>query len=145
MSPNIVKLFDLRTFEKGPFDDFYIEGVNASWSGAKFSNSGLQILLSTHSDDIIVLDAYDGILKHRLSRPNGFGQALEASYTPDDKFILGGGDDGAVYVWSSETGDYVDKWEGHAGPVRCAKWNPVYGMGMSACTNVGMWIPTDEE
>ena len=56
--------------------------------------------------------------------PEG-GTALEACLTADGKYILSGGEDRAIHVWSVASGQEVAAWQGHAGVPTCLKvWRP---------------------
>lgn len=56
-----VKLYDLRSFEKGPFDSFKLEPErNCEWTGMKFSADGKTILISTNGHVTRLIDAYSG-------------------------------------------------------------------------------------
>ncbi|ELR12047.1 WD domain, G-beta repeat-containing protein [Acanthamoeba castellanii str. Neff] len=60
-SNNAVKLYDLRSFEKGPFATFFVDHHTAlQWSGIKFSNDGKYILLPTTDSPIFLIDAFTG-------------------------------------------------------------------------------------
>ena len=74
-----VKLYDLRSFDKGPFSSFKFNGdyyyhymvtkcnlylpVDSSdivWTGLKFSPDGKSILISTNGSVIKLIDSYNG-------------------------------------------------------------------------------------
>jgi COMPASS component SWD2 len=51
-----------------------------------------------------------------------------------------------VHVWNADTGFKVCVLNGdHPNPVQCVQFNPKYMMLVSACTNLGFWLPSIEE
>lgn len=67
ISSDTIKLYDLRSFEKGPFSNFKIgrgADPNTEWTGLKFSNDGKFILVSTNGSTIKLVDAYNGNVLH---------------------------------------------------------------------------------
>lgn len=57
-----IKLYDLRSFDKGPFDTFDLKhDFKCEWSKLKFSKNGKTILINTDGQFIYLLDAYDGV------------------------------------------------------------------------------------
>jgi COMPASS component SWD3 len=48
---------------------------------------------------------------------------VRASFGPRDAFVLGGSEDGAVYVWDVATGKLLEKLAGHEGVTYNAKWH----------------------
>lgn len=46
------------------------------------------------------------------------------AFSPDDHFLLGGGDDGVVWLWDTQTGKLIHKLPGHTGPVRNVIFSP---------------------
>jgi len=56
-----VKLYDLRSFDKGPFASFRLTAEKGcEWTGLKFSPDGKTILLSTNGSVIRLVDAFHG-------------------------------------------------------------------------------------
>jgi COMPASS component SWD2 len=88
-----LKLYDLRTFDKGPFATFRVRQdlPNCEWTGIKFSSDGKKILISTTVGQLKLIDAFQG---HELSTLQGHVNnnhlALEACFTPDSKYIMSG-------------------------------------------------------
>ncbi len=124
---NQIKLFDSRSFDRGAFATFEVTyDVPFEFGSLKFSNDGHQLLLSTSCDAVFVLDAFEGDMKQIFTqRKNPRRAFFEASWTPDSRFVLSGGEDGAVHCWSAEAGTEVAVLRGHAGPVRCVPpWPP---------------------
>lgn len=56
-----VKLYDLRSFDKGPFNSFRLpQEKDCDWTGLKFSPDGKSILISTNGSVIRLIDAFQG-------------------------------------------------------------------------------------
>jgi len=75
-----VLLYDLRNYDKGPFDtvDIIEQGRNVDtshlvkgWTKLEFSNDGKSLLLGTKGTGHFLLDAFEGTLKAYLHRPSG--------------------------------------------------------------------------
>eukprot|EP00741_Cyanophora_paradoxa_P016480 tig00020920_g15911.t1 len=144
MQPNQVKLYDLRSFDKGPFETFYVNDKQVEWTTMKFSPDGKFVLLGTTEGTLYLLDAFEGKLVRTFRGvTNDMASVLESSFSPDSQFILAGSEDGTVLVWSTATGSLVATWRGHAGPVGCVQWNPKKMVVASACTNLVFWLSTD--
>ncbi len=63
-SQHQIKLFDSRSFDKGPFSTFQVTyDVPFEFGSMKFSNDGHSLLLSTSCDAVFLLDAFDGDMK----------------------------------------------------------------------------------
>jgi len=141
-----VKLYDLRSFDKGPFASFRLSiEKGCEWTGLKFSPDGKTILLSTNGPVIRLVDAFHG---NPLQTFSGFvnnkGIPLEASYSPDSQFVFSGSTDGRVHCWSTESGAKICSFGAdHTGPVQCVQFNPKFMMLASGCTNMAFWLPDD--
>jgi COMPASS component SWD2 len=89
---NTVKLYDLRSYDKGPFAAFVVEHLQqVTWAGIKFSNDGKYILLSTTASPIFLIDAETGEKRQVYeTRINNHQSVLEASFSPDAQYVLSG-------------------------------------------------------
>lgn len=88
-SPNLIKLYDSRSYDSGPFATFAVPLAGASsyfsWSSLKFSPDGSTLLATTtescewnggngsaaamaqnYTNQILLIDSYEGVLQHRL-------------------------------------------------------------------------------
>lgn len=139
-----VKLYDLRSFDKGPFNTFKLPQDNVcDWTGLKFSPDGKSIMIYTNGGVIHTIDGFTGTPQQTLvGHTNSKGVSLEASYSPDSQFIFSGSTDGRIHVWNALTGQRVSVLTGeHVGPVHCVQFNPKYMMLASACNNMSFWVP----
>lgn len=143
-----VKLYDLRSFDKGPFASFRVpQEKNLEWTGLKFSPDGKTILLSTNGGVIRLVDAFHGNPTHSLTgHVNDKKLALEASFSPDSQFVFSGSSDGKVHAWNAETGHRVCAYTSdHTGPVQCVQFNPKYMMMASGCSMMAFWLPSPDD
>ncbi|KAF2596703.1 hypothetical protein F2Q68_00007330 [Brassica cretica] len=108
MEGGAVKLFDSRCYDKGPFDTFLVGGDTAEVNDIKFSNDGKSMLLTTTNNNIYVLDAYHGEKKCGFSLEPSQGTSLEATFTPDGKYVLSGSGDGTLHAWNIENPSEVN-------------------------------------
>uniref|UniRef100_A0A8D3AZM6 Twinfilin n=1 Tax=Scophthalmus maximus TaxID=52904 RepID=A0A8D3AZM6_SCOMX len=139
INSEMVKLYDLRSFDKGPFATFKIQyDRTCEWTGLKFSNDGKLILLSTNGGALRILDAFKGVVLHSFGGYNNSkGVTLEASFTPDSQFVMIGSEDGKIHVWNAESGMKVALLDGkHTGPITCLQFNPKFMTFASACSNM---------
>lgn len=153
LNSELVKLYDLRTFDKGPFNTFKLpQDRDCDWTGLKFSPDGKSILISTNGALIHLIDAFQGTPQQTFTgHINNKGIPLEASFSPDSQFVFSGSTDGRVHVWSTtaEGGGGGTRTAvlscDHTGPVHCVQFNPKYMMLVSACTNMAFWLPSIED
>jgi len=144
-----VKLYDLRSFDKGPFSSFKlnVDSKDIEWTGLKFSPDGKSILISTNGQVIKLIDSYNGTsLQTFTGHLNSKQLPLEASFSPDSQFVISGSSDGRIHIWNSENGQKVCVLNGdHKNPVQCVQFNPKYMMMASACSVMSFWLPTIED
>ncbi|EMS46922.1 WD repeat-containing protein 82-B [Triticum urartu] len=103
MEGGAIKLFDSRSYDKGPFDTFLVGGDTAEVSDIKFSNDGKSVLLTTTNNHIYVLDAYGGEKKCGFSLEPSRNIATEAAFTPDGQYVISGSGDGTLHAWNINT------------------------------------------
>jgi len=148
MDSNVIKLYDLRTFDKGPFSTFKLDPEkDCDWTGLKFSPDGRYILITTNGSVIRLLDAFDGQVKHNLKgHVNEVEGPLEASFSPDSHYIFSGTSNGCVTCWQVETGasTVLQNNKSHVGPVQCCQFNPKYMMMVTAW-HIAFWLPDQDD
>ncbi|KAL7985997.1 hypothetical protein Chor_011163 [Crotalus horridus] len=68
VNSEMVKLYDLRSFDKGPFATFKMQyDRTCEWTGLKFSNDGKLVLISTNGGIIRLIDAFKGAVLHTFT------------------------------------------------------------------------------
>ncbi|KAG2485007.1 hypothetical protein HYH03_016210 [Edaphochlamys debaryana] len=140
----VVKLYDLRSYDKGPFDTFTVEdekGNPAGFSDIKFSNNG-NLITAVVEGRIYLLDAYKGTVIKRFA--NGIpeaGGAVEACISADNQYLLSGCDDRAIRVWHIDSGREVAVWPVHAAVPGCLRMSNRRVLVASACSALVLWIP----
>ncbi|CDW53774.1 Putative histone h3 lys4 methyltransferase comple x and rna cleavage factor ii complex subunit swd2 [Trichuris trichiura] len=153
MEPGSIRLYDMRYFEKGPYNTFTLPQMDANISiaGLKFSPDGKVILLYTNGSKIYTVDSYQGhFFKTLTGHKNPANLSIEASFTPDGVFVLSGSADGNIYFWKTETGENVAVLAGengtgaHSRPVRCVRFSPTHALIVSACKDTVMWVPVED-
>ncbi|XP_062106927.1 protein ANTHESIS POMOTING FACTOR 1 isoform X2 [Humulus lupulus] len=144
MEGGAIKLFDSRSYDKGPFDTFLVGGDTAEVFDIKFSNDGKSMLLTTTSNNIYVLDAYGGEKRCGYSLEPSPNKDIEATFTPDGQYVVSGSGDGTLHAWSVNRKNEVANWNSHIGVASCIKWAPRRVMFAAAASNVlTFWIPNN--
>jgi COMPASS component SWD2 len=156
LSPGVVKLYDSRKYDMGPFATFTLPpdalhtpqqireraSVQVEISRTKFSADGHNMLLTGMNGRLLVIDAFDGHIKSAFQTTWGsktLGLSLEASFTPDAAFGIVGSEEGKIFVFEVNSGELVCEWSGHTSPTACALWNPKYCCAASACSSLALW------
>ncbi|XP_031570854.1 WD repeat-containing protein 82-like [Actinia tenebrosa] len=144
----MIKLYDLRSFDKGPFSTFHIQtDPAAEWTSIKFSSDGKMVLVATNCGIIYLIDAFQGNQLHAFSG-HAFSKSnpVDVCFSPDSQYVFSGSQDGRIHIWASDSGHKVVTLDGnHPGPTKCMAFNPKYMMLASACTNMAFWLPNLEE
>uniref|UniRef100_A0A7R9VE69 Anaphase-promoting complex subunit 4 WD40 domain-containing protein n=1 Tax=Chlamydomonas euryale TaxID=1486919 RepID=A0A7R9VE69_9CHLO len=140
----LLKLYDVRSYDKGPFDTFVVQDeVNSTslFADIKFSYDG-KYLLVTVEGKVYVLDAFNGTVVRRIlnTAPEG-STPMEAVISADNKYVLQGCEDRNIRVWSIATGAEVATWPGHAGTPNCLRWSSRQVLVASACQALALWVP----
>lgn len=155
LNSEVIKLFDARNYDKGPFNTIKcVRPINSNitWKSLKFSPNGKQILITSDMEQLFILDAFTGqplnILRINEDKipQTPIEHPCEGSYTPDAQFVICGGIDGSVHVWSAEgeakkTHVLVPA-RSSPDPVQCVMFNPKYMLLASACSRISFWIPS---
>lgn len=142
MEGGVIKLFDVRLFDKGPFDTFVVGGESSEVSNIKFSNDGKLLLLSSSSSHVYVLDALSGIKLHEfILERDPDGGTLEASFSTDGQYVLSGSGDKTLHAWSTASGQEVATWASHGGVPAIAKWAPERLMFASSSNSLSFYVP----
>lgn len=136
-----VKLYDFRTYSKGPFDTKkFAAAEQLDWASIEFAPDGETMLLSTMGEPMYLVDAYENfIIREFIGRRNESGLPLRASYSPDAAFVCSGSEDGHVGIWTARTGAVARILEGHPDPTMHARFNPKMLLLATACQSLAFW------
>ncbi|XP_022740100.1 protein ANTHESIS POMOTING FACTOR 1 isoform X2 [Durio zibethinus] len=143
MEGGAIKLFDSRSYDKGPFDTFLVGGDTAEVCDIKFSNDGKSMLLTTTNNNIYVLDAYGGEKRCGFSLEPSPNTTIEATFTPDGQYVISGSGDGTLHAWNINTRNEVAAWNSHISVAACLKWAPRRAMFVAASSVLTFWIPNN--
>ena len=104
-----MKLYDLRSFDKGPFVTFNLpQERQCEWTGLKFSPNGQSILLTTNGSVMRLIEAFQGQpLQTFAGHLNNKGIAVEGCFSPDSKFVFSGSTDGRIHIWDADSGKFL--------------------------------------
>jgi COMPASS component SWD2 len=144
---NLIKLYAMSGFDKGPFATFHINGPPFDVVSLSFSPDGKFILASTTQNQIFLVDSFSGNLVKAFEPTKSLDQAssirgVQACFSPDGAYVCSGSQEGPVHVWDSLSGKEVATWNGHSLPSKVIAWNPTKLMVASADTSLAFWLPT---
>ena len=155
-----VHLYDARNYSEGPFSEMKVSQsdletaiqshVNATpdrakalsqsdWSSIEFNLPGNQMLVGAENGMCILLDGFEGTVQRVLVEPKETKRSAVCCFTPDDRTVLQGNEDGSISCWDVNTGAVAQTLQGHAGPVNAISPNPRYCQFASACTQTALW------
>lgn len=151
-----VRMYSLKQLEGGPFLEVNLEEslrevsahkcsgrFSPTFTSCKFDLNGQYLCIATNQGLTLVIDSFYGRLESVLGDFEiNMPYSTEACFTPDGKYVMRGGTDGAIRCWNRKTAALVKTWEhNHTTSVRCLKFNPVMLNFTSTCTNINMWLP----
>ncbi|CAL5218819.1 g548 [Coccomyxa viridis] len=141
----LIRLYDSKNYQAGPFSTFLIDqelNNPASISSVTFSNDGKLMAVSLEGR-VYLLDALEGNVQARFD--NGLsltaGPALEASFSPDSRYLISGTSDHSIAVWSIEKQRAVAQWTGLKALNSALKWSPRRMLVASADSVLALWVP----
>ncbi|KAL1810188.1 hypothetical protein ACET3Z_027178 [Daucus carota] len=137
-----IRMFDVRNYEKGPFEIFSVGGDMSDANAVKFSNDGRLMLLTTMDGHIHVLDSFRGTLLHTFNvKPVSSTSTLEASFSPEGSYVISGSGDGSVFAWSVRSGKEAASWMSSETEPPVIKWAPGSLMFVTGSSELSFWIP----
>ncbi|PIC35581.1 hypothetical protein B9Z55_014895 [Caenorhabditis nigoni] len=145
---NLIKLYDLRSFDKGPFSSFgpLDNTDNYEWTSMRFSPCGKYILICTNSNVLFIIDAFSGAIKHVLQDHQNTKQIpLTASFTPDASHVMVGSSDGLIYFYDVESGMVAHRIPAPNNQTcHITEFSPVHFAAATADTKLTLWCANDE-
>lgn len=148
-----IRVYDFREYTQGPFATWNVEDHGArlpDWSSLKFSADGKRLIVTTISDTIYVLDAYEGRLLQRLvghAGPTAASCGEEVCITPDARYVMAGGRDNCVRFWDlNQTKDldsqpFTTLASPHKAGIKIVGFNPLNAMAVTGSEEVAFWLP----
>lgn len=123
--------------------DLALELSQSKWTRMKFNKSGKQILVTTNSGLVIMVDGYTGSITHIFTSEGDHGKPSKlpapACFSQDDNTVFCGNENGTISCFDATTGDLLKKLDGHVGRVGCISVNPNYAQLATSCTNTALW------
>lgn len=145
---NLIKLYDLRSFDKGPFSSFGpLENTDSvEWTGMRFSPCGKYILICTNSNSLFLIDAFSGAIKHVFQDHQNMRQVpLTASFTPESSHVMVGSSDGFIYFYDVESGVVAHKTPAPNNQTcHIAEFSPAHFAAATADTKLTLWCANDD-
>eukprot|EP00123_Amoebidium_parasiticum_P000787 comp11689_c0_seq1/m.6232 comp11689_c0_seq1/g.6232 ORF comp11689_c0_seq1/g.6232 comp11689_c0_seq1/m.6232 type:complete len:328 (-) comp11689_c0_seq1:128-1111(-) len=144
----MIKMYDAEDYINGPFltyekflpaDFTYLE-----WVDMTVSSDGKLLLISTDGPEMLIVDAFEDVLRHRISgHKNDSRLRLIGCFSPDSKYVLCGSEDGLVHIWDTSTGQHVGSLNsGSTSPITVVKFNPRLSLFATASDDrLLLWIP----
>lgn len=172
-----ILFYDMAQFDKDPFLTIHLDDVSLArvtfpprtpfMTTLSFSSNGKFLLVGTSTNAHYIMDAYDGGMVAKLVGHVGLERGKagketapqpvkgisgnELCWTPDSKYVVGGSQDGKIFVWDCshllnednsvkiipkgeevKPLEAIHTLEGHPGPSRCVQFNPRWAMMASA-------------
>jgi COMPASS component SWD2 len=130
---------------KVPSSEVASQLCDSEWKRMQFNKSGKQILVTTNSGLIVMVDGYNGSITNVFVSDGCKGNtpsrktSAPACFSEDDNTVFCGNEDGSISCLDATTGVLVKKLEGHVGGVTCIATNPKFQQIASTCTNTAIW------
>nr|ALJ75658.1 WDR82 [Schmidtea mediterranea] len=144
ISSDTCKLYDLRTFEQGPFLTFSLpplhhEGNRVDVSSLRFSPDGKMLLLSWAGTQIALLDSFTGRSLHQLQilGTNSTQIDINACFTPDSRYIMAGSPEGRLYIWRVSNAQRIALLQSSEGGTSAGGFNASGKAGTISPLNIG--------
>ncbi|CAD5216561.1 unnamed protein product [Bursaphelenchus okinawaensis] len=141
-----IKLYDLKTFDKGPFATFNVkpdDEFNFEWTNMTFSPDGQTILISTNGEMLRVVNSFTGKLQATLiGHENKEKLSLNGCFSPDSKFVFCGGSDGQLTAWDRDTGEVVQQYKTNDNDsIEQCLFNHKYYILATGSKKLSLWNP----
>lgn len=142
---NYINLYNAESVDDGPFKVFKIDSISSEIKQLKFSNDGSIIVCTTIDNIILILDAWEGEVKNKLTGDINEGDTfLKADISADSNYVAIGSESGDVLIWNVNTGNLVTTLECHPLTSLCVKFSGKHSLLATACINLVLWHPSIE-
>ena len=116
----------------------------SEWTSMQFNQSGKQILIGANGGMALSVDGYEGTVLHSFLTETGSGGAslslpMATCFTPDDRSIICGNDDGTVSCYQADSGLLARKLRGNVDRVGAVAVSPKYKQMATACSSTVVW------
>jgi COMPASS component SWD3 len=107
-------------------------------SSVQLNKGGDKLLIGTKDSSNRLWDirSTGTVLSRFKGHVNSSKNFIRCQFGSSDQIILGGSEDGAVYVWDADSGKVLDRLTGHAGSVFRATWSQQWNL-LSSCSEDG--------
>ncbi|KAI8896229.1 WD repeat-containing protein 82-like protein, partial [Globomyces pollinis-pini] len=143
---NKIMLYDSKKVGSEPFlEKELFPNSRPEWTRLSISNDGKLILISTRSSVLYLVDGYTLDIVHTLKgHLNTTSLPLEATFTPDAKYVLCGSSDGKIFMWDTATGHKLNEldWHKDSNPPLIIKFSPHSLIFASANKDLVFWTPS---
>ncbi|CAO4374806.1 unnamed protein product [Caenorhabditis nigoni] len=142
-----IRLFDVRSFDLGPFSVFRImKNDDDEWTNIEFTPCGKFILVSTKGAGVKWIDAFSGKLVHNFcDHKNPRNVSLRATVTPDSDYVMVGSADRSIYIYNTETGNVAGKLSTpYPEPSHILDFNPKLFLMTTLGREVMIWTPDSD-
>ncbi|OAF70909.1 WD repeat-containing protein 82 [Intoshia linei] len=139
-----IKLFDKRSFDKGPFLTFKLEGIEGfgTWNSIKFNPNGKNICLMTQNNSLILVNAFKGNIVHTFSDHVTSKPDSNFDFTPDGNFLFNVSASNTLNCWKLSDGKQISTIPvKHKSKCQHALFNPLYMSIATAGSEMIIWLP----
>jgi COMPASS component SWD2 len=141
---NYVNLYSTESVLKGPFKVFKVDNVGEI-KHLKISNTGEFLCCATNDNSIIIMDAYTGDIKRKLTGDISESDLyFKIDMSADSQYLASGTDSGNILVWNIQKTEPIVTLSAHPLPTNCVRFSPRHCILVSSCINFIIWHPSSE-
>lgn len=123
---NSLRFFDIKNGEK-IHSCTQLHGGQIT--GVAISSDGRKVISNSRDKTMKLLDLRNYKVIHTFQHPNFStnNNYTRCCFSPDGKYVVSGGSEGAIYIWNVETADVeavLKNADVHTTHVNCVAWNP---------------------
>eukprot|EP01147_Barroeca_monosierra_P004820 gene4821-6865_t len=145
VNKSLIKLYDSRKYEKGPFKTFTLEqsAKASSWSRIQCSPDSYNFALTTADGLSYIINAYSGAEQAALGSADlATPIDLATDFSPCGKYFATGGKDGVVEIWDVSSKTKEAHLPRHHDDITCIRFNPKYITMATASSALCLWLPS---
>lgn len=144
-SNGVISLYDVRALDAPPFKKWQLGGLPVDppiWASVSFSPNGDYLLLSTHSNSIYLISAWDGTRIMEWRARTNDNLPITASFSPDGSSVITGSSDGNIYIFDIEKGESRGFMAADSEPVVLSLFHPSLPLIVTAGRQLNFWTPS---